>query len=119
MPKVEPRASRSGAPALGRTSAPEPSISGWREASATTAKIAAAGASMTRSTLTTVADMVRPPSRWIPAPRLDGVGDQVAQLHPFERRRMRRCQDDRGRHARLEGLLPARGAQAPLVPGSQ
>ncbi len=61
MPKVEPSVSWRDAPSLARTNWPEPSISGWRVASATTAKRAAAGASMTRSTLTTVCAV---PSPW-------------------------------------------------------
>ena len=119
MPKVEPVVRRCGAAPLGLTTLPEPSISKWREASATTSRIDAAGALMTRSTLTLVPVMVRTPFGPVPvrSPRLDGVGDQVAQLHPLQGRRVRRGQDDRGRHARLEGLLPARGAQAPLVTG--
>src|SRR3984885_6077452 len=115
MPKVEPRLNCSAAPSLALTSWPEPSISGWRVASAPTAKRDAAGALMTRSTLTTVCcepcamgDL-----------RLDGVRDQVAQLHPLQGGGVRRGQDDGRRHAGLEGLLPARGAQAPLVSGLQ
>ena len=54
MPKVEPSVSCWAAPSLALTSWPEPSISGWRVASATRAKRAAGGALMTRSTLTTV-----------------------------------------------------------------
>ena len=42
MPKVEPSVSWCAAPSLALTSWPEPSISGWRVASATTAKRAAA-----------------------------------------------------------------------------
>src|SRR5580692_477951 len=57
MPKVEPSVSLSGAPSLVLTSAPEPSISGWRVASATMAKMADAGALITRSTLTVLPSM--------------------------------------------------------------
>src|ERR1700731_1702815 len=120
MPNVDPFVRRCGTSPLGFTSAPDPSISGWRAASATTSKMEAAGALMTRSALTLVAVMVNSvssgPGR---TPRLDGVSDQVAQLHPLQRGRVRGGQDDRGRHARLEGLLPTRGAQAPLVTGPQ
>src|SRR3974390_1941443 len=122
MPKVLPGPSCCGAPSLSCLTDPEPSISGRRDASATLAKMWAAGALMTRSTLTTVSPMLRPPigpdpratTLGRPAPS-EGVGDQVAQLHPLERGRVRRRQDDRRPHARLDRLLPARRAQAPLV----
>ena len=48
-----------------------------------------------------------------------GVGDEVAQLHPLQGGRVGRRQHDRRRHPGLERLLPARGAQAPLVAGLQ
>ena len=85
--------------------------------------IAAGGCLMTRSTLTRSGSCPHGPSSVSSgpgrSPRLDGVGDQVAQLHPLERRGVGRGQDDRRCHAGLEGLLPARRAQAPLVTGLQ
>src|SRR5580704_8302349 len=122
MPNFEPRDNFSGAPSLTALTVPEPSISGWREASATMAKIEAAGASITRSTLTLLPSMCllpRPGAGPMPSdgrlrPR-DRVRDQVAQLHPLERRRVGGLEHDGRRHAGLEGLLPAGGAQAPLV----
>src|ERR1019366_3505934 len=53
MLNVDPSVNSWGAPALGLTTAPEPSISGWRLASETIRKISDAGAAMTRSTVTT------------------------------------------------------------------
>ena len=113
-------------PSLGLTTDPDPSISGWRDASATMAKIAAAGALMTRSTLTTVCSaMMRPPcARRLARGDYGGAGGA-----PTSRRRGRRgcpaaptrasprgwTQDDGRRHPGLERLLPARRAQAPLV----
>ena len=44
MPNVAPSVRVRGAPALGLTTEPEPSISGWRLASVTIAKRSAAGA---------------------------------------------------------------------------
>src|SRR6185437_9932077 len=54
MPNVEPSERRSDAPSLACFTWPEPSNSGCRAASVTTAKMVAAGAWITRSTLTTV-----------------------------------------------------------------
>src|SRR6202043_1590649 len=56
-PKVEPMVSVVGVPGLTLITEPEPSISGWRLASATMANSAAGGALMTRSTLTTFPSM--------------------------------------------------------------
>src|ERR1700679_1234025 len=115
MPNVEPRLRCWAAPSLALTSWPEPSISGWRVASATTAKMALGDALMTRSTLTTVCCELCAMGGALRYDgfdgRLDGVRDQVAQLHPFERDGMGRGQYDGRRHARLESLLPAGGAQ--------
>src|SRR5262245_38552415 len=64
-------------------------------------------------------------SESLPGPRtlflrcLPGVGLQVLELAVGERRLVRRLEHDLGRYAGLEGLLPARRAQAPLVAGLQ
>ncbi len=50
IPKVAPRASRSGCPGVTPRSWPEPSSSMWREASASRSKTASGGAGTTRST---------------------------------------------------------------------
>src|SRR6516225_7519343 len=122
MPKVLPSARRSGAPGFTCFTDPEPSISGCRDASATMAKMSAAGALMTRSTLTTVSPIVRwPPIGLSRATTLgrrrssEGVGDEIAQLHPLERGGVGGGQEDWRGHAGIERLLPSRRTQAPLI----
>src|SRR5580698_5666963 len=118
MPKTEPRASFSGVPSFTLTTEPDPSISGWREASATMAKMVVAGALMTRSTLTLSPSMTLPstvsgrcPCREdsdefgtdVVRDRRDyvseSVRDQVSQLHPLESGGVGGGQDDRRRHS--------------------
>src|SRR5580692_11748391 len=79
------------------------------------AKMAAAGALITRSTLTEVSLMWDSRSCRARLGLRYGVGDQVAQLHPLEGGGMGGLEHDGRCHPRLEGLLPARCAQAPLV----
>ena len=47
--------------------------------------------------------------------RLNRVLLQIFQIHMFQRRHMRRFEDDGRRYAALPGFFPSRGADAPLI----